>query len=638
MAKTDLEEMVLRMSADINRFEKSMQKAIGVGNQTAGRIEKRFKDMNRGLSGSFDLIGNSIKGAFTVAIVDRFAVAMRGAIKSVADIGDAADKLGLTTDEFQRIQFAAQLAGVEAETFANGLKKLALNSSEAARGGGELGKIFEANGVKITDANGRLLTQVEILGRVADLVRNAANEQDKAAIAQAAFGKSGVDLLNLLEQGAGGVNRAMAEANRAGVTLTDEQIRKAQEFDDQLEILEQQISVALKGSFIDYAENSIREFNAIIAAAKELGTVLENVMGLQAGAVQNAEAIRTARENILKQGTRFGPTAQAAARAPAPAPTAADGKGSLPANIDAATTQLRKETVLPPARPAPRGRTTLAPREKGPNGFESAVSATREDIALMNAQLAAMTKNTFALNGYNQAVRQATVAEGLLNDAKSAGLKITPQLKVTIDQLAGSYAGVETALENTRVQHDDFVASLEEMKSVSSDVMSGFVKDLLAGKSATDALVDGLGKLADKLIEIAVQKLVEFAFNALLNGVTGGAGGGAFAFAKGGVMTARGPLPLHTYASGGIANSPQMAVFGEGRSPEAFVPLPDGRTIPVTMKGGGSAGATLMQNISISGTGDAQLMENLKKVIAVSNRELVAKLPGLDVQRQLRAG
>ncbi|HNW41177.1 MAG TPA: hypothetical protein PKN08_04665, partial [Opitutaceae bacterium] len=35
----------------------------------------------------------------------------------------------------------------------------------------------------------------------------------------------------------------------------------------------------------------------------------------------------------------------------------------------------------------------------------------------------------------------------------------------------------------------------------------------------------------------------------------------------------------------GIANSPQLAVFGEGRTNEAFVPLPDGRTIPVTIKG-----------------------------------------------------
>ena len=51
-------------------------------------------------------------------------------------------------------------------------------------------------------------------------------------------------------------------------------------------------------------------------------------------------------------------------------------------------------------------------------------------------------------------------------------------------------------------------------------------------------------------------------------------------------MTSAGPLPLNTYAGGGVANRPQLALFGEGRTPEAYVPLPDGKRIPVAMQGG----------------------------------------------------
>ena len=54
-------------------------------------------------------------------------------------------------------------------------------------------------------------------------------------------------------------------------------------------------------------------------------------------------------------------------------------------------------------------------------------------------------------------------------------------------------------------------------------------------------------------------------------------------FADGGIMTSKGSLPLRTYATGGIANRPQVSVFGEGSMAEAYVPLPDGRSIPVTM-------------------------------------------------------
>ncbi|MCX7208190.1 MAG: tape measure protein [Proteobacteria bacterium] len=67
----------------------------------------------------------------------------------------------------------------------------------------------------------------------------------------------------------------------------------------------------------------------------------------------------------------------------------------------------------------------------------------------------------------------------------------------------------------------------------------------------------------------------------------GGSVGDFYGFANGGIMTPMGNLPLSKYANGGIAKSPQVAIFGEGRYNEAFVPLPDGRSIPVSLKGGG---------------------------------------------------
>lgn len=59
--------------------------------------------------------------------------------------------------------------------------------------------------------------------------------------------------------------------------------------------------------------------------------------------------------------------------------------------------------------------------------------------------------------------------------------------------------------------------------------------------------------------------------------------GGLIGSANGNIVSAAGAMPLRAYASGGIANKPQLSLFGEGRLPEAYVPLPDGRTIPVTM-------------------------------------------------------
>jgi phage-related minor tail protein len=71
---------------------------------------------------------------------------------------------------------------------------------------------------------------------------------------------------------------------------------------------------------------------------------------------------------------------------------------------------------------------------------------------------------------------------------------------------------------------------------------------------------------------------------------SGGILGWLFGFADGGVMPGK---MIKKYAGGGVANSPQLAMFGEGGGAEAFVPLPDGRSIPVDLGESGSGGASV---------------------------------------------
>ena len=76
-------------------------------------------------------------------------------------------------------------------------------------------------------------------------------------------------------------------------------------------------------------------------------------------------------------------------------------------------------------------------------------------------------------------------------------------------------------------------------------------------------------------------------------------------FATGGIMTPQGPVPLRTYARGGIATAPQAAIYGEGSTPEAFIPLPDGRRVPVALK----------QYPGIPGTSSAGQFESTDQVV-----------------------
>lgn len=83
--------------------------------------------------------------------------------------------------------------------------------------------------------------------------------------------------------------------------------------------------------------------------------------------------------------------------------------------------------------------------------------------------------------------------------------------------------------------------------------------------------------------------------------------------ANGGIFGKEGVVPLRAYQKGGIATSPQLAMFGEGSMNEAYVPLPDGRTIPVTLSaesGGKSTGnAVPPVSIQINVTKDGRTSE-----------------------------
>ena len=130
-----------------------------------------------------------------------------------------------------------------------------------------------------------------------------------------------------------------------------------------------------------------------------------------------------------------------------------------------------------------------------------------------------------------------------------------------------------------------------------------------------------LKDLSAMLIKFAIFKAV----GALFPGLTG--------FANGGIMTSSGPAPLKKYASGGIANSPQLAMFGEGSQPEAYVPLPDGRRIPVAMQGGSGGNTTVNVSVDAKGTsvqGNSGQGEQLGRVIAQAvQAELIKqKRPG----------
>lgn len=89
---------------------------------------------------------------------------------------------------------------------------------------------------------------------------------------------------------------------------------------------------------------------------------------------------------------------------------------------------------------------------------------------------------------------------------------------------------------------------------------------------------------------------------------------------NGGVVGPRGMIPLQRYASGGIATDPTLAMFGEGSQNEAFVPLPDGRSIPVNLGGdGGNKGNTII-NMRVVANDPNTFRKSMPNILADAHR------------------
>lgn len=180
-----------------------------------------------------------VAGAAIGAAIAGTAVALGSAIKGAIDNADelskASQKIGVSVEELSRLKYAAELSDVSLEGLTGGLKRLSANMAEVASGGtGKAAEAFAALGISVTDANGKLKGGEVVLKEVAGQFGAMQDGAGKTALAMAIFGKSGSDLIPLLNSGADGLAQMAAEADALGLTIDTKTAKSAEAFNDNL--------------------------------------------------------------------------------------------------------------------------------------------------------------------------------------------------------------------------------------------------------------------------------------------------------------------------------------------------------------------------------------------------------------------
>ena len=109
------------------------------------QVESASKGLSRDLNAN---LKGAIAGAFgTAAIV----AAGKATMDYAGQIADLSERLGVSTDALQEMDFAARLTGTNLETFTGFLEKLSVSREEALQGNDELRDSFARLGVSLED-------------------------------------------------------------------------------------------------------------------------------------------------------------------------------------------------------------------------------------------------------------------------------------------------------------------------------------------------------------------------------------------------------------------------------------------------------------------------------------------------------
>lgn len=157
--------------------------------------------------GAIDGLVKKFAGAITAGAIGGFIKHMTNV---GASIGDAAERTGVSADEFQRFSYAVGLAGGTAQDTEQALIMLQKNL-KGGLGGKTATQAFEELATKIAATK---------------------DPAKQTQMAMEALGRSGAKMLPLLRQGADGVKGLASEYESLGLGLPDEFIENAKEADD----------------------------------------------------------------------------------------------------------------------------------------------------------------------------------------------------------------------------------------------------------------------------------------------------------------------------------------------------------------------------------------------------------------------
>lgn len=220
----------------------------------------------------------SLAGALSVAAFTSF---VKTQIDTADAMSKAAQKAGVTTEQFSGMAYAAKLADVEAEQLTKTYAKLGALLTDALQGQKDAVETFQR--LKLDPKNFK--DADELLLAIAERFATMKDGAAKTTLAVDLFGERlGPGLIPMLNSGRSGIEELRQEAQRLGVVIDTEAGKRAEEFNDTLT----KMKAAAQGVGMTFAKELLPALQVVsselLKARTQGGSAFEGLAKIISGA------------------------------------------------------------------------------------------------------------------------------------------------------------------------------------------------------------------------------------------------------------------------------------------------------------------------------------------------------------------
>jgi phage-related protein len=228
--------------------------------------------------------GTAIVGGATAAAGGLMAVATKTAA-TTDRIDKLSQKIGLSRQGFQEWEFILSQSGTDIEKLQMGMKTLVSQVDQADKGVGKGADNFARLGISVRDATGNLKDQETLFNEVMVALQNMEDGTEKARLANELLGRSGSELMPLLNGAAGSIDAMKQQAHDLGLVISDDVVDAGVLFTDTMDQLKRSFGAMATGigASVFPMVQQFAEF--IIANMPMIQEVLGNVMNSLSEAV-----------------------------------------------------------------------------------------------------------------------------------------------------------------------------------------------------------------------------------------------------------------------------------------------------------------------------------------------------------------